>query len=147
MIDISVKPYQCRSCEGRDYFIHKSTGGRRCLPCSRRHELTWKRRNPERVKDCQLKTRYGITLAEFRGFLGAQNHQCAICSSGFEREQDAHIDHCHETNVLRGILCGPCNRAIGLLKESHVVAAAASSYLKQGGSIIGGHSIIRGRAS
>lgn len=41
------------------------------------------------------------------------------------------VDHCHQTRKLRGLLCGSCNRGIGLLGDSVERMEAALSYLKK----------------
>ena len=38
---------------------------------------------------------------------------CEACGS----LENLHIDHCHTTGVVRGILCSKCNIALGLLKD------------------------------
>lgn len=40
-----------------------------------------------------------------------------------------HVDHCHKTKRIRGVLCGNCNTAIGKLGENPAVLAAAIAYL------------------
>lgn len=39
------------------------------------------------------------------------------------------VDHCHQTNQVRGLLCGPCNRALGLLKDNIGNLERAIAYL------------------
>jgi len=79
-----------------------------------------------------LKSTYGITLEEYNIMLKNQNHKCAIC---FADEVDVfkqtlYVDHCHTTNKNRGLLCHPCNAAIGLLKENIEVLGNAQTYLR-----------------
>jgi hypothetical protein len=78
-----------------------------------------------------LKRYFGINDVTFAELLAAQQAQCAICGRS-EREAPRgrlHVDHCHETALIRGLLCGHCNSAIGLLKEDRDVLAAAIRYL------------------
>ena len=42
------------------------------------------------------------------------------------------MDHCHETNVVRGLLCDCCNMAIGLLRDSPSIIERALAYVKEG---------------
>jgi len=51
---------------------------------------------------------------------------CEIC----ERTIDLVPDHSHETNTVRGVLCGRCNRAIGLLQDRPDLLRAAAQYLE-----------------
>ncbi len=41
------------------------------------------------------------------------------------------IDHCHATRVVRGLLCHPCNIAIGSMKGQHERLRAAANYIEK----------------
>lgn len=41
-----------------------------------------------------------------------------------------HIDHDHNTRLVRGVLCHCCNTALGLLKEDRKKISSLLSYLK-----------------
>lgn len=85
--------------------------------------------NPERLESQErgrLGRKYGIT-PEFRDELFCkQKGRCAIC----DRKRKLSIDHCHQTGRVRGLLCGNCNRGIGLLDESPKILDSAKEYLK-----------------
>jgi hypothetical protein len=40
------------------------------------------------------------------------------------------IDHCHETGMVRGLLCGNCNRSIGLAQNSSDILRKLAAYLE-----------------
>jgi hypothetical protein len=62
-----------------------------------------------------------------------QNGKCAICGvPEIELTTRLHIDHDHNTNELRGLLCGWCNTAIGLLRHDDVILDNAKRYLQRG---------------
>jgi hypothetical protein len=48
-----------------------------------------------------------------------------------ESEKTLHFDHNHETGEFRGWICGPCNRAIGIVKENPDTLRALADYLEQ----------------
>ena len=75
-----------------------------------------------------LKTRYGITPAQYEALLVTQDGVCAICQNPPITKRLA-VDHCHETGRVRGLLCNPCNRGIGYLKDSTKLAQRAAEYL------------------
>jgi hypothetical protein len=74
-----------------------------------------------------LKRKYGLTLAEFDTLLASQGGGCAICGL-----PDAdNVDHDHDTGRVRGILCFPCNVAVGLLHDSEERARSAAAYISR----------------
>ena len=82
--------------------------------------------SPESRKRDQLKRLYNITLEQWNEMFKAQDGLCAI-----RREKSArHVDHCHSTNKVRGLLCGTCNTGIGHLRESKAIMLSAISYLE-----------------
>lgn len=61
----------------------------------------------------------------------AQGSRCAIClRKDGEDVRRLAVDHCHETERLRGLLCGRCNAGIGLLGENPEVLRRAIEYLQ-----------------
>ncbi|AMS02582.1 endonuclease VII [Gordonia phage Yvonnetastic] len=74
----------------------------------------------------KLKLRYGITQSEYDAKAEAQQFECAIC----HKTRPLVLDHCHETGNNRGLLCSPCNSAIGLLGEDENVLLSAVQYLE-----------------
>jgi hypothetical protein len=71
---------------------------------------------------------YGITLAQRDELAAVQNGVCAIC--GGSDGEDLHVDHCHASGAVRGLLCGPCNRALGLMQDDPARLLAAAAYLR-----------------
>jgi hypothetical protein len=49
-----------------------------------------------------------------------------------ERDASLHLDHCHETGEIRGILCGTCNQGLGMFGEDAELLDAAARYLREG---------------
>jgi hypothetical protein len=82
-----------------------------------------------------LKNTYGLTEAQFDELLARQNGRCPICLEHLELKNPPGmpklaIDHDHVTGAIRGLLCGRCNAAIGLLREDIAVASRAVDYLE-----------------
>jgi len=66
-----------------------------------------------------LKCRYGITLKDYDDLLKKQNFKCAIChKDSQEMTYLLHVDHCHSSNKVRGLLCAKCNQFLGCIKDS-----------------------------
>jgi hypothetical protein len=72
---------------------------------------------------------YKITLEEYGALFFAQCGVCAICSEPASPDKVLVVDHDHETGKVRGLLCGTCNSAIGLLKDDTEVIVQAALYL------------------
>ena len=74
-----------------------------------------------------LKEKYGMTESDYYKLYNLQNGRCAIC--GLHQEK-LFVDHCHQDNKIRGLLCRTCNSGIGMLKDSIDILASAIDYLK-----------------
>jgi hypothetical protein len=57
---------------------------------------------------------------------------CAICGKRPERDASLHLDHCHDTDEIRGVLCNRCNQGLGLFGEDADLLDAAARYLREG---------------
>ena len=88
--------------------------------------------NPASRRDAHLRHRYGISLAEYQRILGEQGGVCAVCKQPPTSENTrAHwegklcVDHCHDSDKVRGLLCNDCNLAVGYGKTAEILFAAA----------------------
>jgi hypothetical protein len=79
------------------------------------------------AKNSRLKREYNLTPAEVEDILKKQRNRCVICKC---RLVKPHIDHCHKTGRVRGILCYQCNSGIGLFKDNPKILWAAADYLE-----------------
>lgn len=84
----------------------------------RRSAIDWASRHPERKKRsddaARIKRRYGLTLDQVAALSIKQCGACPLCRS---TPGSLSIDHCHKTGVVRGLLCAPCNRALGFFER------------------------------
>lgn len=89
------------------------------------------KKNKERLYLFHLKKTYGITPQQYEAMFIAQGGRCAICHSDEpgSKYNRWHIDHRHDTGVVRGILCLQCNVMIGMAREDAVILSAAIAYL------------------
>lgn len=91
----------------------------------------WRSEHPEivRLRDREKACRKrGITLADYDAMMIEQVGRCAICD---EAMLDPRIDHDHVTDVIRGLLCNTCNRALGLFKDDPVRLLQAAEYVRR----------------
>lgn len=106
----------------------KRIRGKQRIP-SKRHEKYLK--NKQDILDRELYRNYGITREQYNEILKQQDYLCAICGKHqSESHKGLHVDHCHDTKRVRGLLCGSCNLAIGLLKHNITYLSKAIEYLR-----------------
>jgi hypothetical protein len=80
-----------------------------------------------RHEACRLKREYGITVHEFNELLRRQNYACGICERRFDRKP--HVDHCHLTQWVRGLLCRKCNLGLGHFDDNPAFLVKAARYM------------------
>lgn len=80
---------------------------------------------------------YGLTVAEYEQIHGLQEGRCAIClreetvtDPRYGQVRRLAVDHCHETGVVRGLLCARCNMAMGMFEDDLGRLIAVVSYLQ-----------------
>ncbi len=116
---------KCNQCSVK--FVPSKSISKYCSPKCRRkfnRVKTFKKYEHLR-KNKKLKDRYGITLVQYNEMVKKQSGKCAIC----ENECKLHVDHCHVTGVVRGLLCNGCNRAIGFFNDEPRKLLKAVSYI------------------
>ena len=87
-----------------------------------------------RCKECRavqlrqdrLMRKYGLTEADRDELIAAQGGVCCICLSA----PATHVDHCHKTGRVRGVLCFNCNSGLGLLRDDPEAMYRAADYLE-----------------
>jgi len=112
------------------YVIKNSTS--LCKGCDIEFDVNVKKAGYCSNKCRGLHLNYGISLKVFDNLLFTQKNRCYICSLNFsktEKNKLAHVDHCHKTGRVRGLLCSNCNRGIGLLQDNHNFFYQAIKYL------------------
>ena len=74
----------------------------------------------------------GITLDEYNCLFAIQNGCCAICGTHQTQQKgfSMAVDHCHQGNKIRGLLCFLCNTAIGRFNDNPELIEKALRYLK-----------------
>jgi hypothetical protein len=73
---------------------------------------------------------YGITFEQFSALLVMQAGCCAICETPMMNNREPHVDHCHRTGAVRGLLCFACNLMIANAKESRERLLKGIEYLR-----------------
>lgn len=107
-----------------------------CKSCNKDRQNSsmkkWYANNKEKVYWQRKKWTHGISKEDYIVMVASQNGVCAICNKS--PRTFLKIDHNHETNDIRGLLCEKCNSGIGLLGDSITVCRNAAKYLEDRGS-------------
>ena len=145
---------KCRRCgitKSRDEYSWYNVKGLRprskCRVCRAEEQKDYKKKNHEKVLDTQRRSHakhksdrakkrlervYNITGEDYDQMLEEQNHCCAICGTDTPMGRGTwHVDHCHKTDKVRGLLCSKCNAGIGFLNEDTNTLRKAIDYLKK----------------
>lgn len=103
----------------------------------RQVKRNWVAKNKDYVKylkkNNSLLSHYGISLQQYNILVIEQKGLCKICSSPNSKRvkmPDLVVDHDHKTGKIRGLLCSPCNVAIGMLGDSQERLLKVVEYLK-----------------
>jgi len=94
--------------------------------------LVWEATHPQRHLN-----KYGITLADKIRIFAEQGSVCAACGSldhgnpRYKGENGWCLDHCHDSNQVRGVLCWSCNVTLGHCKESVERLSGIIEYLRK----------------
>jgi len=107
---------------------------RRMRPEERAYQQEY--RNTHRVRQRELNRiatlrQYGLTPESFEELLRGQGGRCAICRSAEPTSWGWHVDHCHATDRVRGVLCHRCNVGLGHFKDDPVRLRAAVEYVER----------------
>jgi len=128
----------CKKC-GTDHWMYMkwkdSVDGRRCVKCTVKHTMAWKKRHPGRSREQNWKDRgiIGMTVSRYHSMFSDQKKSCAICQRS---RTDLVVDHCHKTGEVRGLLCKRRNS----LAQDPDILLSILEYMK-GGRIQDGASV------
>jgi len=124
----------CKHKKGLEHFVKMSKFCRWCDVLTRE----WRGRDEDEVKRLRGRNinKYWPELTpiqavdKYEELLKSQSNTCAICLAIFTDTPRPHIDHCHVTEHVRGLLCGECNRGLGQFKDNPEALERAAQYLR-----------------
>lgn len=139
----SKKCSTCKETKLTSEFYYRSDSKRYRSDCKKcmqtKSTLRWKtdpdfrQKGKERNRRWQRQNFYDLSLQEEMCLKAHQANCCGICNAQFKSDGDYHVDHCHVTNQIRGLLCPLCNKGLGLFKDNPVVLKKAASYVESNG--------------
>ena len=116
---------------GRKYYATESGRAKARAGVARYHQSE----KGKRQLAGQVLRKYGMTLEDYSALLERQGGTCALCAATHSHGRARlSVDHCHETGVVRGLLCMLCNRKIGQFNDDPEKLRAAIRYLERPGS-------------
>lgn len=130
-----AKPPCCAECGETDIakFYVDAKGRRTNKMCRNCHKSQCKERWHSRSWLDRWSSRnykYGVTKEFLVALYKKQDGKCAICGEIPQSERRLHVDHCHSTGAVRGLLCHGCNTGIGALQEDAEILSRAIDYLR-----------------
>jgi hypothetical protein len=109
---------------------------------AKRRSRAWRERSPEKAAEhhrtwreagirWHYRTLYGLEVGDKESILKAQVGLCAICHTDTPKGKGWHVDHCHDSKVVRGVLCHHCNLMLGHARDSIDTLRTAINYLEK----------------
>lgn len=141
---------QCTTCDNwkqvDQYHKNGSRLRRECKACATKRKTSYYWAKPEERRAASrrayrqnrsasrrsyVRRTFGITLEEYWTYFEKANFTCQVCSAKPEKQADLHLDHCHSTGTIRGVLCRSCNHALGNVKDNPTTLFRLHAYLKK----------------
>ena len=135
LLAMRKKP-NCPDCGENDLskFYCDSKGRRtnaRCKECHKAQcKQRWNSKSKVEKQASRVHSMYGITPEQYLALYDLQQGKCAICKEEPTTKRGLHVDHCHTTTQVRGLLCHGCNVALGSFRDNISLLEKAISYLK-----------------
>ena len=85
------------------------------------------------TRKAALKRKYGLSLEDYERMFTAQEGRCFLCQSPAPKGRPLSVDHCHENDTVRKLLCEVCNRALGIIERDPEWVTRAVQYLNSHG--------------
>lgn len=102
---------RCKKC------VKETTDKQAVRAAGRRYRARQLAADPDFDRRLNIRRLYGMSLEEFDGMLKQQGGGCAVCQGPPLGKGQFHVDHCHDSNRIRGLLCHKCNVALGMVQD------------------------------
>lgn len=131
-IDVPKGAKLCKKCSTFCYECKKNKREkqhRRCSSCRKKFDRNRKRILENKIKEriTRIKSKYKVTIE--KAILLSKIKKCESCGIKFKDSRNRHIDHCHKTDSVRGVLCFNCNAALGHVKDNQKKLLKLIKYL------------------
>lgn len=110
---------------------HKDGLSSHCRLCNKKSSRAYYYQDRDRARQKRREATYGITAEALQVLFISQNEVCALCERSLEGSRQFNVDHCHTTQIVRGILCNRCNRALGFFDDDPARMRKAANYVEK----------------
>ena len=108
--------------------VARKMGSQFCSAECVRKAMTEQRR--ETAKYYNREYLYGISAEQYDQLWQSQDGRCAICRTDTPGGRGGfHVDHCHVSGAVRGLLCNNCNQGLGKFADDPDRLRTAANYL------------------
>lgn len=106
-----------------------------CKLCYNNHLRDWRNSQTFSIDGIKrsgvnLRKKYGITLDQYADMYESQSGACYVCG-GSEYGKLLVVDHNHNTGEIRALLCSPCNKALGFVRENTTILNSLINYVEE----------------
>jgi len=119
--------------DDREKFYLDKNGNKTNANCKECHKKQcnerWHSMSPLEKQGSRVLALYGITKEQYFEMYEKQEGKCAICEEVPKTKRLLHVDHCHSTGNVRGLLCSLCNTALGSFRDNTALLTRAIEYL------------------
>jgi hypothetical protein len=107
-----------------------------CKPCTTTKVKEWRHANKDKTrahyqnaKGQRRRNRHKLSKDAEARLYGIRGNHCWVCGAG-EGSKLLCFDHDHDSGLVRGLLCTPCNLVLGNAKDNPALLRRAASYLE-----------------
>lgn len=132
---------KCKECESKDR-SEFAKNNRKIINEQKKRTYN---KNPDIHRKKRTRSHWkqkGYDANEISEYCDGHDDKCDICGkTALESKhgnKNLSIDHDHETKKIRGMICSPCNVALGLIDDDAEIALKMAKYLilnKNGGGV------------
>mgnify|MGYP000872898381 FL=1 len=120
---------RCRPCTNVQRREHRASN----LERAREVDAASYQRSKDKRRSYNLMKLYGISIEQYEHMLAQQDGCCYICRkppSGKANGSKLAVDHDHETDQIRGLLCDHCNKGLGQFRDDPELLRLAAAYVE-----------------
>jgi hypothetical protein len=97
----------------------------------KKYQKNWRAKRDKDYNFIRNLRGYGMTIDDYNNILLEQKGVCAICKKAPKNNRRLHIDHDHQTGLIRGLLCFRCNFGLSYFAENVITIKYAYEYLQK----------------